>query len=179
MCPTRISPGNAPPLPLSPTRYHRRDTPGRLDGWSTAEHQAPRVRRHQHQPCVGWRLRPGGYAGAATDRVLVRPLLNYLPDRSLSADMTTATAPRLAGEALAAVQHRGSHRQIIASAGSGKTELVAQRVADLIATGVDPAGIVAFMLTVPGRFNRRADGQIVHGACVGLYPLLKNSGSGL
>ena len=61
--------------------------------------------------------------------------------------MTTATAPRLAGDALAAVQHRGSHMQIIASAGSGKTEVVAQRVADLIATGVDPAGIVAFTFT--------------------------------
>ena len=40
--------------------------------------------------------------------------------------MTTATAPRLAGDAHAAVQHRGSHMQIIASAGSGKTEVVAQ-----------------------------------------------------
>ena len=75
--------------------------------------------------------------------------------------MTTANSPRLAtGEALAAVQHRGSHMQIIASAGSGTTEVVAQCVADLIATGVDPAGIVAFMLTVPGPLNRRADGKL-------------------
>ena len=37
------------------------------------------------------------------------------------------TAPVLSGDALAAVQHRGSHMQIIASAGSGKTEVVAQR----------------------------------------------------
>ena len=41
--------------------------------------------------------------------------------------MTTVTAPRLAGDALAGVQHRGSHMQIIASAGSGKTEAVGQR----------------------------------------------------
>jgi DNA helicase II / ATP-dependent DNA helicase PcrA len=33
--------------------------------------------------------------------------------------------------------------QIIACAGSGKTEVVAHRVADLIAGGVDPTGIIA------------------------------------
>jgi len=57
------------------------------------------------------------------------------------------TAPVLTGDALAAVRHRGTHLQIIASAGSGKTEVVAQRVADLMATGVDPAGIIAFTFT--------------------------------
>ena len=55
--------------------------------------------------------------------------------------------PRLTGDARDAVLHRGSHLQIIASAGSGKTEVVAQRVADLMATGVDPAGIIAFTFT--------------------------------
>jgi DNA helicase-2/ATP-dependent DNA helicase PcrA len=57
------------------------------------------------------------------------------------------TGPVLSGDARAAVRHRGSHLQIIASAGSGKTEVVAQRVADLMATGVDPAGIIAFTFT--------------------------------
>jgi DNA helicase-2/ATP-dependent DNA helicase PcrA len=57
------------------------------------------------------------------------------------------TAPGLAGDALAAVRHRGSHMQIIASAGSGKTEVVAQRFADLMASGADPAGIIAFTFT--------------------------------
>ena len=57
------------------------------------------------------------------------------------------TGPVLSGDALAAVRHRGSHVQIIASAGSGKTEVVAQRVADLMATGTDPAGIIAFTFT--------------------------------
>lgn len=42
-------------------------------------------------------------------------------------------APVLSGDALAAVRHRGSHLQIIASAGSGKTEVVAQRFAKLMA----------------------------------------------
>ena len=56
-------------------------------------------------------------------------------------------APRLEGEALAAVRHRGSHLQIIASAGSGKTEVVSQRVADLLADEVAPEGIVAFTFT--------------------------------
>jgi DNA helicase II / ATP-dependent DNA helicase PcrA len=57
------------------------------------------------------------------------------------------TAPILCGDALAAVRHRGSHMQIIASAGSGKTEVVAQRFADLMAGGADPAGILAFTFT--------------------------------
>jgi len=55
--------------------------------------------------------------------------------------------PTLDGQALAAVKHRGSHVQIIASAGSGKTEVVSQRVADLLADGVPPDGIVAFTFT--------------------------------
>lgn len=37
--------------------------------------------------------------------------------------------------------------QIIASAGSGKTEVVAQRFAELMASGADPAGIIAFTFT--------------------------------
>ena len=57
------------------------------------------------------------------------------------------TAPVLSGDARAAVRHRGSHLQIIASAGSGKTEVVAQRFAELMAHGTDPAGIIAFTFT--------------------------------
>lgn len=56
-------------------------------------------------------------------------------------------APKWTGDALAAVRHRGSHMQIIAAAGSGKTEVVSQRVADLIEEGVDPRGIVVFTFT--------------------------------
>jgi hypothetical protein len=55
--------------------------------------------------------------------------------------------PRLEGAALGAVRHRGSHLQIIAAAGSGKTEVVSQRVADLPADGVAPGAIVAFTFT--------------------------------
>ena len=55
--------------------------------------------------------------------------------------------PTLTGDALAAVKHRGSHLQIIASAGSGKTEVISQRVVDLQADGVDPEAIVAFTFT--------------------------------
>ncbi|WP_419554582.1 ATP-dependent helicase [Candidatus Poriferisodalis sp.] len=53
----------------------------------------------------------------------------------------------MSGDALKAVKHRGTHLQIIASAGSGKTEVVSQRVADLLADGVRPDGIVAFTFT--------------------------------
>ena len=45
------------------------------------------------------------------------------------------------------VDHRGSHLQVIACAGSGKTESVSRRVAALISEGVDPASIVAFTFT--------------------------------
>jgi DNA helicase II / ATP-dependent DNA helicase PcrA len=55
--------------------------------------------------------------------------------------------PQLNGDALKAVTHRGSHLQIIAAAGSGKTEVVSQRVADLLADGVSPRGVVAFTFT--------------------------------
>lgn len=58
-----------------------------------------------------------------------------------------SSIPTLEGDAAAAVAHRGGHLQIIAAAGSGKTEVVSQRVADLIASGVTPRGIVAFTFT--------------------------------
>ncbi|HUY09174.1 MAG TPA: ATP-dependent DNA helicase [Candidatus Dormibacteraeota bacterium] len=62
-------------------------------------------------------------------------------------NLESRPAPKLEGDALAAVQHRGTHLQIIASAGSGKTEVVAQRVADLMADQVPPSAIVAFTFT--------------------------------
>ncbi len=70
--------------------------------------------------------------------------------------MVGMAAPRLEGDALAAVRHRGSHLQIIAAAGSGKTEVVAQRVADLLHDGVAPNGIVAFT------FTERAAAELRH-----------------
>lgn len=54
--------------------------------------------------------------------------------------------PLLEGDAAAAVRHRGSHVQIIA-AGSGKTEVVSQRVADLLVEGVPARSVVAFTFT--------------------------------
>jgi DNA helicase II / ATP-dependent DNA helicase PcrA len=61
--------------------------------------------------------------------------------------MTAAEIPTLDGTAKAAVDYRGGHLQIIASAGSGKTEVVSQRVAALLTQGVPPASIVAFTFT--------------------------------
>lgn len=55
--------------------------------------------------------------------------------------------PVLEGEAWAAVRHRGGHVQIIAAAGSGKTEVVSQRVASLLAGGEPAESIVAFTFT--------------------------------
>jgi DNA helicase-2/ATP-dependent DNA helicase PcrA len=58
-----------------------------------------------------------------------------------------SSIPTLEGPAAQAVLHRGSHIQIIACAGAGKTETVSQRVARLVAEGVEPAKIVAFTFT--------------------------------
>jgi ATP-dependent DNA helicase UvrD/PcrA len=66
------------------------------------------------------------------------------------------SAPQLEGDALAAVRHRGTHLQIIAAAGSGKTEVVSQRVVDLVSDGVPPAGIVGFT------FTERAAAELRH-----------------
>lgn len=60
---------------------------------------------------------------------------------------SSLAVPLLEGEAAAAVAHRGSHVQIIASAGSGKTEVVSQRVASLLVEGEQPESIVAFTFT--------------------------------
>jgi DNA helicase-2/ATP-dependent DNA helicase PcrA len=54
--------------------------------------------------------------------------------------------PVLEGDAAAAVAHAGSHIQIIAAAGSGKTEVVSQRVAALIEVE-RPESVVAFTFT--------------------------------
>jgi DNA helicase-2/ATP-dependent DNA helicase PcrA len=81
-------------------------------------------------------------------------------------DRGVSDTPQLEGEALAAVRHRGSHLQIIAAAGSGKTEVVSQRVADLLADGVAPEGIVAFTFTqraakeLGQRIARRVEGRL-------------------
>ncbi len=56
-------------------------------------------------------------------------------------------APTLTGDALGAVNHRGSHLQIIAAAGSGKTEVVSQRIVSLIADGIASREIVGFTFT--------------------------------
>ncbi len=56
-------------------------------------------------------------------------------------------APELTGSARDAVRYRGGHLQIIAAAGSGKTEVVSQRVADLLADGLPAESIVAFTFT--------------------------------
>lgn len=60
---------------------------------------------------------------------------------------TSPDIPVLEGQAAEAVAYRGTHMQIIASAGSGKTETVSQRIAVLVAEGADPANIVAFTFT--------------------------------
>jgi DNA helicase II / ATP-dependent DNA helicase PcrA len=74
--------------------------------------------------------------------------------------------PELTGDALAAVRHRGSPLQIIAGAGSGKTEVVAQRVVDLLAEQVPAESIVAFTFTeraaaeLKARIAQRVEGRL-------------------
>ena len=62
------------------------------------------------------------------------------------ANGTASKIPVLEGEAADAVAHRGSHVQIIAAAGAGKTEVVSQRVASLLATE-PPESVVALTFT--------------------------------
>jgi DNA helicase-2/ATP-dependent DNA helicase PcrA len=45
------------------------------------------------------------------------------------------------------VDHRGSHLQVIACAGAGKTEAISRRVASLILEGVEPSQVIAFTFT--------------------------------
>lgn len=56
--------------------------------------------------------------------------------------------PSLKGDAKAAVFHRGSHVQILAGAGTGKTEVMRQRITSLLAEGVPPEAIVAVTFNV-------------------------------
>ena len=61
--------------------------------------------------------------------------------------------PQLQGDAWEAAHHRGSHLQIIDSAGSGKTEAVSQRIALLLADGGPPDS------TVEGPYTQRGAGE--------------------
>ncbi|WP_062460830.1 ATP-dependent helicase [Demequina soli] len=69
------------------------------------------------------------------------------PRTSRPAPLKPVAIPVLEGDAKAAVEHRGSHIQIVAAAGSGKTEVVSQRVAALLVDGERPEAIVAFTFT--------------------------------
>jgi DNA helicase-2/ATP-dependent DNA helicase PcrA len=77
-----------------------------------------------------------------------------------------ASIPVLEGEAAAAVGHRGGHVQIIAAAGSGKTEVVSQRVAALLSDGEPAESIVAFTFTekaaaeLKERIRQRAEAKL-------------------
>lgn len=54
---------------------------------------------------------------------------------------------KLTKSQLDAIQHGDSNLQLIACAGSGKTEVVAQRIANLLKAGLKPGNIVAFTFT--------------------------------
>ena len=87
-----------------------------------------------------------------TTRAVTPPPASVKPEARIgpvTAGPTASTAdiPKLEGDAAKAVAHRGSHIQIIAAAGSGKTEVVSQRVASLLADGEPPESIVAFTFT--------------------------------
>jgi DNA helicase II / ATP-dependent DNA helicase PcrA len=54
------------------------------------------------------------------------------------------------------IAHRDGHLQVIACAGSGKTESISRRIAGLIAEGTEPASIIAFT------FTERAAAELKH-----------------
>jgi DNA helicase-2/ATP-dependent DNA helicase PcrA len=84
----------------------------------------------------------------------------------VSPSESRSPSPELTGPARDAVRYRGGHLQIIASAGSGKTEVVSQRVADLLADGFPAESIVAFTFTeraadeLKNRIMHRAEGRL-------------------
>lgn len=78
-------------------------------------------------------LMPGRIPNRETDRFVLR-LLNM-------------TQIELSAAQKRVISHRGGHLQVIACAGSGKTESVSRRVAALIDEGAHPASIVAFTFT--------------------------------
>ena len=148
-----------------------------MQGTTTPAPPAAQASRHRRCPRISFPWRSGS---RRTRHPAVPGVVNYrndLPGRSdRRVHWTTGTAissatyvplegaaeggvgvgrmPKLDGDAWAAVRHRGSHVQIIAAAGSGKTEVVSQRVADLLADGVPARGIVAFT------FTERAAGEL-------------------
>ena len=64
-----------------------------------------------------------------------------MPDPNASASISYSPEQR------AIIAHHHGHLQVVACAGSGKTETVAVRVATLLEAGVAPEGIVAFTFT--------------------------------
>lgn len=56
-------------------------------------------------------------------------------------------AVRYSPEQQRIIAHRGGHLQVVACAGSGKTETVSMRVATLVCEGAEPASIIAFTFT--------------------------------
>lgn len=63
-----------------------------------------------------------------------------------TASATSAITYSTAQQAI--IAHRGGHLQVVACAGSGKTETMAVRIATLLAEGVAPSAILAFTFTV-------------------------------
>ena len=86
----------------------------------------------------------------------------------------SSEAPQLDGDAKAAALYRGGNMQIIASAGSGKTEVLAQRLALLIGEGTPAPSIVAFTFTerAAKELKQRVEVRVaqLQGSGVGLLP---------
>jgi len=64
-----------------------------------------------------------------------------------------------------AVLHPAARLQILACAGSGKTEVLARRAVDLLLKGVDPASIIAFTFTekAAGELKARIETRAAEG----------------
>ena len=100
-------------------------------------------------------------AHAAAQDVCRRPLRRRpeaptgLPDRGpVCAATTNPDEVRLDAAQRAAVEHQHGPARVLAPAGSGKTKTLISRVAELVARGVDPSGILLLA------FNRKAAEQL-------------------
>lgn len=82
----------------------------------------------------------------ATTYPLTAKLASCPPDgrlRDVNHPMTVSLSP----SQQRVIDHRATHLQVIACAGSGKTEAISRRVAGLVAEGVEPRAMVAFTFT--------------------------------
>jgi DNA helicase-2/ATP-dependent DNA helicase PcrA len=95
--------------------------------------------------CRGFLLEPSGPPSVLVARLLGGSSPEDAPPAAPQGKLPAGIA--YSPEQQRVIAYRGGHLQVIASAGAGKTETIAQRVATLIDEGIEPRAIIAFTFT--------------------------------